>query len=105
MASEAVNQYTTLLGWSVGFHENDPTARYLLSISPVLETFVVLAIPVGLILTAYTVGVKWAPLSRWEVRLQRVIIIVCLSATILLALGTTAAALSDFNTLHAHHIV
>ncbi len=63
MSAEIANKYTTLLGYTNGFHENDPTARILLSISPALETIVVLAIPIGLMST-YIAGVKWTPSTR-----------------------------------------
>jgi drug/metabolite transporter (DMT)-like permease len=105
MGSEVVNQYTTLLGWSLGWHENDPTARYLLSINPVGETIVVFAIPIFLISVAYLAGMKWVPLGRWTKRLRNLIVGTCLFLLVLLAINTTGAATSDFITLHEHHIV
>lgn len=105
MASEAVNQYTTLLGWSLGWYENDPNARYLLSISPVVETIAIFAIPTFLISLAYLAGVKWAPSGLSTMRIRRLIIGVCLFLLVLLAINTTGAAASDFITLHAHHVL
>ena len=104
MISEIANQYTTLLGYINGFHENDPTARYLLSISPALETIVVLAIPVGLISTAYLAGVKWTPLTRNRKRIRSITTTTALLLLILLGITTTTATISDLNTLQAYHI-
>ncbi len=64
MSAELLNQYTTLLSWSHGFQESDPVARPLLSVSPILETALVLAIPVSLISTAYHTGLKWTDSSH-----------------------------------------
>ena len=103
--SEAVNEYTTLLGWSHGFYENDPTARFLLSISPVVEGVAVFAIPVTVLLVVYLIGYKWVPSTRTKKRVRKIVLAVCLLLLVLLAINTTDAAISDFNTLHAYHIV
>jgi hypothetical protein len=105
IASETANQYTTLLGYSNGFLENDPTARYLLTISPVLETLIVLAMPVALILAAYFVGVRWNPSNRNRKRIQTTLTIIIFVTLVILATTTTYYTISDYNTLHAYHIV
>jgi len=105
MTSEVANQYTTLLGWSNGFHENDPTARYLLSISPMLETVLVLAIPVALLLTTYYFGLKWTPTSNRGKKLRLIITIIALLLTLILGITTTVTAISDYNTLHLYHLL
>ena len=101
MSAEITNQYTTLLGWSHGFRENDQTARYLLSISPILETKVVLAIPVRLLLIAYGAGLKWTSATHKGEMLQTSIVILALGLTVLLGISSTVATISDLNTLHA----
>ena len=78
MESETLNQYTTLLGYFNGFRENDPTARYLLSISPVLETTLVLFTPLVLISMAYLLGMRWNPSSPNRKRIQSITTL-CLS--------------------------
>jgi hypothetical protein len=105
MGSEIVNQYTTLLGYNNGFHENDPTARYLLTLSPALETFAVLVVPTALILTAYLVGPKWEPLTNKRKRIQTITTIVVIVPLVILAVTTTYYTISDLNTLHAYHVV
>ena len=102
MSAEIVNQYTTLLGWSHGFRENDPTARYLLSISPILETLVVLAIPACLLSIAYAAGVKWTPMTHRARMFQTSIMGTALVLSLLLGIGSIIATISDLNTLHEY---
>src|SRR3989442_8622710 len=102
MSAEIFNQYTTLLGWSHGFRENDPTARYLLSISPILETVVVLAIPVCLLLIASAAGLKWTPATHKGRMLQVSIVSIAMVLALLLGISSTVASISDLNTLHAY---
>jgi hypothetical protein len=105
LTSEAVNQYTTLLGWSNGFRENDATARYLLSISPVLETILVFALPIMLLLIAYYSGLKWTSSSKRGKGLRLTIATIALLLTITLGITTTMATISDYNTLHFYHLL
>jgi hypothetical protein len=105
MESETLNQYTTLLGYYNGFHENDPTARYLLSISPVLETTLVLSIPLVLISMAYQLGMRWTPSTPNRKRLQTITTFSALALLVILAITTTYYAISDLITLHAYHII
>jgi hypothetical protein len=105
MESETLNQYTTLLGYFNGFRENDPTARYLLSISPVLETTLVLSIPLVLISMAYLLGVRWNPSTPNRKRIQSITTIIVLAVLVILAITTTYYAVSDLNTLHNYHII
>ncbi len=105
VASEIVNQYTTLLGWFNGFQERDATARYLLTVSPVLETMVLFSIPFGLIVGVYLVGLKWTPSTTWPRMIRKIVVIALLIAMVLLSLSNTAAAIGDLYTLHAYHIV
>ncbi len=105
MIIEVVNQYTTLLGYSNGFHENDSTARYLLSINPALETVLVLSLPIFLLLASYLVWITWTPTSPRGNKFQLAATIMLLSSLILLAIGTTTAAINDYRTLHAYHIL
>jgi hypothetical protein len=100
-----LNQYTTLLGYFNGFRENDPTARYLLSISPVLETTLVLFTPLVLISMAYLLGMRWNPSSLNRKRIQSITIIIDLALLVILAITTTYYAVSDLNTLHNYHII
>jgi len=105
MASEIANQYTTLLGYYNGFHENDPTARYLLTISPAVETLAIFSIPIGLIAAAYFIGIRWIPTTRNTKGIQTIIATIILITLILLAISTTGATISDLNTLHNYHII
>lgn len=105
IAAEIANQYTTLLGYINGFYENDATARYLLSISPALETVIVLSIPFALISVAYITGVKWTPSTRNRKRIQTIITTMALLILVLLGVTTTTATISDLNTLHLYHIL
>ena len=102
MSAEIANQYTTLLGWSHGFRENDPTARYLFSVSPILETVVVLALPVCLLLIAYAAGLKWTPATHNGRILQTSIVSIVLVVAFLLGISSAIATISDLNTLHAY---
>lgn len=100
ISAETLNQYTTLLGLSLGLRENDPIARYLFSISPILETIVVFAIPIGLLSAAYIVGVKWTPSGRESKRLQTSITFITILLAVVLGISSTTATISDINTLH-----
>jgi magnesium-transporting ATPase (P-type) len=105
MVSEAANQYTTFLGYSSGFQESDSTARYLLSINPALETIAVFSIPIVLLLASYLVWIRWRPANHQGKKIQLAATIILLTPLILLAITTTTAAISDYNTLHAYHIL
>src|SRR5260370_36993442 len=70
MASEIAKQYTTLLDFYNGFHENDPTAHYLLTISPALETLAIFSIPIGLIEAAYFICILRIPSTRNTIGIQ-----------------------------------
>ena len=80
--------------------ENDPVARYLFSISPILETIVVLAIPISLLSAAYIVGIKWTPSAKEAKRLQTFITFIALLLAVVLGISSTIAFISDLNTLH-----
>jgi hypothetical protein len=102
MSAELLNQYTTLLGWSHGFQESDPVARPLLSTSPILETALVLAIPVSLIATAYHTGLKWTDSNHMH---RKAVTTTTLLLALLLGISSTIATINDLNTLHAYHIL
>jgi hypothetical protein len=99
MVSEAVNEYTTLLGWYHGFRELDPLASQLLTISPVLQATVVFAIPTGLLFLAFLAS------KDLNLTVPKSAFVFLLTLTMLLAISTTYSAITDYNTLHAYHLL
>jgi hypothetical protein len=99
MISEAVNEYTTLLGWYHCFRELDPLASRLLTISPVLQARVMFAIPTGLLFLAFLAS------KDLNLTVPRLAFVFFLTLTILLAISTTYSAITDCNTLHAYHLL
>jgi len=105
MVSEVANQYTTLLGYYNGFHENDSSARYLLSIGPATETMAIFSVPIILLIATYRVCFRWNPTSPRRKKIQLVATIIILMPLILLGINTTYYAISDYNTLHTYHLI
>ena len=73
LASEAVNQYTTVDGVLHGGIENDSTARYLFATVGIGgETIALFAIPSVILTVTYFLGMRWKPETFWWKRLQNV---------------------------------
>ena len=105
-ASEIANQITTLVGYFSGGYELDSTARYLFSaIGAGGETMAVFSIPIVLTLLLYLIHNNWNPLSEKRKQVQRWVTILIVAIMVLLAINTTGAAISDYYTLHADHLL
>ena len=106
LASEAVNQYTTLEGVLHGGIENDSTARYLFATVGIGgETIALFAIPSVILTATYFLGVRWKPETFWRKRLQLWAVIVCLLLMLTLAAESNYYTVTDYNTLHGYHIL
>lgn len=105
-ASEIANQITTLVGYLNGGYELDSTARYLFStVGPGGETIAVFSIPILLTIMLYLVRAKWNPAAKGRKQIQFWATIILVAVVVLLAINTTGAAISDYYTLHAAHLL
>ena len=98
VSASVFNQWTTLVGYTHGAYENDPTARYLLSFSPASEVLGAFLIVFVLIYYGYYAGVKW---KRWKV-LRLIIASVALFLLVTLAISDTYNGISDLIKIHAY---
>ena len=105
MSAEFLNQYTTILGWSHGFKENDPTGRYLLSIGPLTEIAASLLLAVFILSTASYFGLRFKPKGRRGTKLQAILTPISIVLAVLLGISCLFAAISDLQTLHGFGVV